>query len=438
MFRPDSLPAPLAAALQSVRGWTDPDAESSMAANSPDERAAWVAGLQQLRDAVDAAMLTAVATFDAAGDGETLHGAASTASWLRGAIRLAPGDASERVRLARRSRDALSAPAGHLRSGSITYDHLRSIDRAVRFIPEARQAEAVALLTDLAVVAPVADVRTAGKHLKLVADPDGTLADCEQQFERRHLTLSPLLDGMTSIDGLLDAESAALLNAALEPFLVPTGPDDPRSAAQRRADGLTDIVRTACDHRLLPLAGGERPHLQVLVASRPADREGEPTGAGPSLRLAPGAAWLPQAPGGAAPMHPQSVARIACDAHITPVQLDPDGFPMALGRTQRVFSTHQRRLLALRDGACRFPGCSRPPAHTDAHHVHPWSAGGTTDVDNAVLLCRYHHRLVHEGGWHIQAENHPESGSTSTRGSPPSLTFVGPRGQALVSIPRGP
>jgi hypothetical protein len=379
MFRPDSLPAPLAAALQSVRGWTDPDAESSMAANSPDERAAWVAGLQQLRDAVDAAMLTAVATFDAAGDGETLHGAASTASWLRGAIRLAPGDASERVRLARRSRDALSAPAGHLRSGSITYDHLRSIDRAVRFIPEARQAEAVALLTDLAVVAPVADVRTAGKHLKLVADPDGTLADCEQQFERRHLTLSPLLDGMTSIDGLLDAESAALLNAALEPFLVPTGPDDPRSAA-----------------------------------------------------------WLPQAPGGAAPMHPQSVARIACDAHITPVQLDPDGFPMALGRTQRVFSTHQRRLLALRDGACRFPGCSRPTAHTDAHHVHPWSAGGTTDVDNAVLLCRYHHRLVHEGGWHIQAENHPESGSTSTRGSPPSLTFVGPRGQALVSIPRGP
>ncbi len=402
-----------------------------MAAHSPDGRAAWVSGLQQLRDAVDAAMLTAVANFDAAGDGETLHGAASTASWLRGAVGLAPGDASERVRIARRSRDVLAAPVGHLRSGSITFDHLRSIDRAVRFIPEGRQAEAVALLTDLAVAAPVADVRTAGKHLRLVADPDGTLADCERQFERRHLTLAPLLDGMTSIDGLLDAESAALLNAALEPFLVPTGPEDARSAAQRRADGLTDIVRTACDHRLLPMVGGERPHLQVLVASGP-----EESADGDLPRpLLPGAAWLAQSPGGAAPLHPVSVARIACDAQIRPVLLDGDGLPMALGRTQRLFSSHQRRLLALRDGGCRFPNCTRPPAHTDAHHVHPWSAGGATDVDNAVLLCRFHHRLVHEGGWQIEV---PVARQGSGGGSPAAVTFVGPRGQSLVSIPRGP
>ncbi len=74
---------------------------------------------------------------------------------------------------------------------------------------------------------------------------------------------------------------------------------------------------------------------------------------------------------------------------------------MALGRSQRLFSSHQRRLLALRDGGCRFPGCSRPPAHTDAHHVVPWSAGGATDIANAVLLCRFHHRLVHEGGWDL-------------------------------------
>lgn len=431
MFCPTSLPATLAATLESVRGWTDAEAVAPMVSNSPDERASWVAGLQQLRDAVDAAMLTAVANFDAAGDGETLHGAASTASWLRGAVGLAPGDASERVRLARRSRDVLAAPVGHLRSGSITFDHLRSIDRAVRFMPEGRQADAVALLTELAVAAPVADVRTAGKHLRLVADPDGTLADSERQFERRHLTLAPLLDGMTSIDGLLDAESAALLNAALEPFLVPTGPDDPRSAAQRRADGLADIVRTACDHRLLPVMGGERPHLQVLVAAEP----GQTPDTKLRRLLLPGSAWIPQSPGGAAPLHPVSVARIACDAQVLPVLLDRDGLPMALGRSQRLFSSHQRRLLALRDGGCRFPGCSRPPAHTDAHHVHPWSAGGATDVDNAVLLCRFHHRLVHEGGWQLTVNDHDRE---SVRGSPGAVTFVGPRGQSLVSIPRGP
>ena len=112
---------------------------------------------------------------------------------------------------------------------------------------------------------------------------------------------------------------------------------------------------------------------------------------------------------------------------------------MALGRTQRLFSSHQRRLLALRDGGCRFPGCSRPPAHTDAHHVHPWSAGGATDVGNAILLCRFHHRLVHEGGWRVRADAVGSlSSSDSTRGTPSAVVFVGPRGQSLVSVPRGP
>ncbi len=431
MFRPSSLPAPLAATLAEVRGWADPTAATPLPAQSPDARAAWVAGLQQLRDAVDAALLAAVGDFDAAGDGETLHGASNTSSWLRGALGLAPGEASERVRLARRSRDLLAGPVGRLRDGLLTYHHLRSIDRAIRFVPEGQQADAVALLTDLAITAPVADVRTAGRHLRMVADPDGALADSEQQFERRHLTLAPLLDGMTSIDGLLDCESAAVLNAALEPFLVPTGPEDVRTAAQRRADGLTDIVRSACDHRLLPMVGGERPHLQILMA-------GDPKPALDGARRSPDSlptGFLPQAPGGAAPLHPVSVARLACDAQIVPVLLDGSGLPMTLGRSQRIFSSNQRRLLALRDGGCRFPGCSRPPAHTDAHHVHPWSTGGSTDVDNAVLLCRFHHRLVHDGGWRIEvndADRDPVSGSSG------AVTFVGPRGQSLVSIPRGP
>jgi hypothetical protein len=417
VFRPDSLPVSLGSVLDQVRSWSDPAAPSPLPACSPEERAAWVAGLQQLSDAVAAASLVAVAAFDASGDGELLHGAASTPSWLRGALGLAPGDAAERVRLARAARGLLSAPTEQLREGTITYDHLRSIDRAVRFVPEGRQDEAVALLSNLAASAPVADVRTAGRHLRLVADPDGTLADCEQQFERRYLMLSPMLDGMTAVDGLLDGESAALLSAALTPFLVPSGPEDLRTASQRRADGLTDIVRAACDHRLLPMVGGERPHLQVLVAG---------TSEGPLT-----AGQLPQTPGGKGLLHPMSVDRIACDAQILPVLLDLEGVPMALGRSQRLFSSQQRRLLALRDGGCRFPGCSRPPAYTDAHHVVPWSAGGVTDVDNAVLLCRFHHRLVHEGGWDLLV-------SDSTSGPHGTVTFAGPRGQLLSSSPRGP
>ena len=420
MFCPAALPTPLAAVLEQVRDWTDPGTSSPLPAGSPEERAGWVAGLQQLRDAVDAAMLAAVAAFDACGDGEVLHGAASTPSWLRGALGLAPGEAAERVRLARGTRDLLDGPAEQLREGTITYDHLRAIERAVRHVPAAQQDDAVALLSDLAGSASVADVRTAGRHLRLATDPDGTLAECEQQFDRRHLTLAPLLDGMTALDGLLDSESAALLAAALEPSLVPTGPEDLRTAAQRRADGLLDIVRAAADHQLLPTVGGERPHLQILLR--------EPlTGEAPTGTLPAG--LLPQTPGGAGLLHPTGVARIACDAQILPVLLNPDGVPMALGRSQRLFTPHQRRLLALRDGGCRFPDCTRPPAFTDAHHVVPWSHGGPTNTDNAILLCRFHHRLVHEGQWQIQVTTH---GVTST------LTFTGPRNQQLTSSPRGP
>ena len=423
MFRPQALPPPLAAVLEQVRTWSDP--ASNVATTSrpgqpdatPDERAAWVAGLQQLRDAADAASLMALAGLDAAADGEVLHGAASTPGWLRGALGIAPGDAAERVRLARSSRDLLRETADELRQGALTYDHLRTIDRAVRPLPEALQAEAVSVLTDLAVQRPVADVRTAARHLRLVADPDGTLSECEQHFERRYLALAPMLDGMTAVNGLLDTESAALLTAALEPFLVPSGPEDLRSAAQRRADGLLDIVRTACDHRLLPEVGGERPHLQVLI---PETLVG-------NLRVG----ILPQAPGGRDLLHPTCVERISCDAEFLPVLLDPGGRPMALGRSQRLFSGAQRRLLALRDGGCRFPDCSRPPAHTDAHHVLAWSAGGATDVENAALLCRFHHRLVHEGGWHVVSSD----AGLQAHGS---LTFKGPRGQSLVSEPRGP
>lgn len=418
MFQPPALPQPLLAVLGDVRAWMGEPLGAS-----PDERAAWVTGLQQLRDAVDAVMLGAVASFDASGDGEILHGAASTQSWLRGALGVAPGEASERVRLARGSRSLLSDTVEKLANGRITYDHVRAVERAVRHLPGEHQGAAAAVLTDLATQSDVTAVRTAGRHLRFVTDPDGGLRDADQQFERRHLTLAPLLDGMTVVEGVLDPESAALLTAALEPFLVPHGPEDLRSAAQRRADGLVEIVRAACDHRLLPEIAAERPHLQVLWPG------GTPVpGLGPVGSTAPAAAVLPQAPGGAL-LHPVQVGRVACDASVSRVLLSPDGVPVELGRSVRLFTPGQRKLLALRDAGCRFPGCRRPPSFTDAHHVQSWLDGGATDMSNGLLLCRFHHRLVHEGGWTIR---------TGERGADDVVTFCGPRGQELRSRPRAP
>lgn len=264
------VPEPLAAVLGQVRAWTGDQARDALGAADADVRAGWVVGLQQLADAVAAASVTAVEAFDAHGDGQVLHGAASTAAWLRGALRVTGAEASQRVRIARASRDLLDEPLERLRSGSITYDHLTAIERGVRHLPAADQSAAVTLLTDLALQVPVAEVRAAGRHLQFVTDPDGALAESQRQFDRRYLTMAPLMDGMTALDGLLDAESAALLTSALQPFLVPADAHDTRTASQRRADGLMQIVQSATDQALLPTVGGQRPQLHVVIDPRAA------------------------------------------------------------------------------------------------------------------------------------------------------------------------
>lgn len=431
VFTPDVLPEPLAQVLTQVRHWSGDDARAALAAAGADERARWLAGLQQLADAVTAAALTAVEVFDAHGDGQALHGASSTAAWLRGAVRVTGPEAAERVRIARGTRTVLAGPVERLGRGELTYDHLRAIERGTRHLPADQQVAGAHVLTDLARIAPVADVRAAAAHLQYVLDPDGSLVDTQRQFDRRHLTMAPLMDGMTSLSGLLDPESAALLTSALGPFLVPADADDARTTAQRRADGLVQIVQAACDHSLLPTSGGQRPQLNIVLDPR----TGTPTEASvltsettPSV-LPPG--QLVGAAGSPRFLHPLSVARVACDAHLTALILNEDGVVVDLGRTQRLFSSAQRRLLALRDGGCRFPACDRPAAHTDAHHVVPWHAGGTTDVPNAVLLCRHHHRAVHEGDWQID----PADGQQGTNSA---ITFRHPNGSRYVSHPRGP
>ena len=73
----------------------------------------------------------------------------------------------------------------------------------------------------------------------------------------------------------------------------------------------------------------------------------------------------------------------------------------ALSDPTRLYTGKTRRLLELRDRGCAFPGCDRPPAWTHAHHIIAWSRGGPTTVDNGVLLCGHHHRLIHQGHWTV-------------------------------------
>ena len=93
--------------------------------------------------------------------------------------------------------------------------------------------------------------------------------------------------------------------------------------------------------------------------------------------------------------------RLACDSALTAIAADDSGEPLDAGRTVRTVPPAIRRALVVRDRGCRFPGCDRPADWTDGHHLQHWAHGGETKLRNLVLLCRRHHRRVHEGGWHV-------------------------------------
>ncbi|HET9558966.1 MAG TPA: HNH endonuclease signature motif containing protein, partial [Actinomycetota bacterium] len=91
---------------------------------------------------------------------------------------------------------------------------------------------------------------------------------------------------------------------------------------------------------------------------------------------------------------------------------DAPSQPLEVGRTSRVVTGAQRVALAVRDGGCAFPDCQRPLAWCDAHHLVHWLDGGPTDLVNLVLVCRAHHRAVHEGGWRLTRQ--PDGHLTAT------------------------
>jgi hypothetical protein len=174
-----------------------------------------------------------------------------------------------------------------------------------------------------------------------------------------------------------------------------------RTGPQRRADALVElaVMQLRCgDH---PDVHGQRPHLTVTVSAETLRSGGD----GPAAEL-----------GGVGPIHPERAphclrrgahrgdGRGAC-------RWSGVGGPertstaALVGRATRTIPAPIRTALCLRDQGCRFPGCDRPPAWTDGHHIIHWADGGPTELDNLISLCRSHHRAVHEQGWRIHMAN---------------------------------
>jgi hypothetical protein len=182
--------------------------------------------------------------------------------------------------------------------------------------------------------------------------------------------------------------------------------------SQRRADALVEMAATQLrcgEHRDVH---GQRPHLTLTVSADTLRARTPRTDAASDDTLRVVAIAQPAELGRVGPIHPEIARRIACDAVRTVVTVAANAddsswitgapaLPLSVGRATRTIPASIRTALVVRDQGCRFPGCDRPPAWTDGHHIIHWADGGPTELENLVSLCRSHHRRVHEEGWRI-------------------------------------
>lgn len=149
------------------------------------------------------------------------------------------------------------------------------------------------------------------------------------------------------------------------------------------------------------------PASAVPAPAVPPRRQTLPVPARAQIALTISLDWLRERTGHALldsgrPLDPATARRLACDANLIPAVLGTRSDPVELGRAAYAVNHALRRLLVMRDRGCAHPGCTRRPNRTHAHHIRHWVDGGPTDPDNLVLPCRYHHHLVHHGGWDIE------------------------------------
>lgn len=449
---------------------------------------AWCQAMARLQ-AVGAGLLAA---WDAQA-GWVDDGARSGAAWLRSYGEI--GGPARRLQTARRLRQ-LPVTSAALAEGALSYTKAEILAGAVDddLLDAYRDCEQV--LVDTAKAVSVSQVTTLARRWKAAAlDTLDDTDRAQRQRDTRTLRIFETLDGMLHIEGDLDPENGAIVRALLgareqalfrddinqaraTQDLPPLGDGDDvvtgglpleRTPGQRRADALVDLLQRGVDrdiddervggpsselHLTLGLdtlltAGVERTRRMLAVPGIEATTisfVAQPlldrlTAHGNCRASADISRAVERAlhPGAVCDDHDHPVDGtlvdlLACDTRITRIICDAAGIPIDVGRTHRLATRAQRRALRNRDGGCAFPGCERPPAWCDAHHIIPWTIGGPTDIDNLVLLCRRHHSMMHTNQpWVV----HIEPTTRQPVFTRPDGTPARPPGLVGLATPRG-
>jgi len=369
-----------------------------------------IAELSAHLDAATARLLSMIREFDALGGWNT--GFRSCAAWLSWRVGLDLGAARERVRVAR-ALGTLPLLAEALARGELSYAKVRALTRVATPETEAR-------LLGVGRAGTAAHVERIVRGWRRV-DRRAEARETALRHVRRGLRVYQDEDGMVVLRGRLEPEVGALLMQALaaaretlyQRARVADGDagrgnvsEETPSLAQRQADALALLAETALHHGLDPGAPGERYQVVVHVDA--------PVLADPEQ---PGQSVLEDG----ARVSAETSQRLACDASRVLMRHDEDGRVVEIGARTRTIPPALRRALHHRDQGCRFPGCGVRVGQ--GHHLHHWAHGGPTTLSNLALLCRRHHRAVHEEGYEV------------ARGPDGALRFKRPDGRPLPEVP---
>jgi 5-methylcytosine-specific restriction endonuclease McrA len=368
-----------------------------------------IAELSAHLDAATARLLDLIRAFDARGGWNS--GFRSCAAWLSWRVGLDLGAARERVRVAR-ALGTLPLLAQALTRGELSYAKVRALTRVATPETEAR-------LLGVGRAGTAAHVERIVRGWRSV-DRRAETREAARRHASRGLHVYPDEDGMVTVRGRLEPEVGALLVQALaaareilyqrkrlrDAAAGGVSAETP-SMAQQQADALALIAETALHHGLDPGAPGERYQVVVHVDAQ--------TLADPDQ---PGQSVLEDG----VRVSAETSRRLACDASRVVMRHDETGCLLEIGARTRTIPPALRRALYHRDHGCRFPGCGVPVGQ--GHHIRHWAQGGPTTLSNLTLLCRRHHRAVHEEGYQVAHE--PDG----------ALHFQRPDGRTLPDVPR--
>jgi len=331
-------------------------------------------------DPLEAVFAEGVRHFDKSGEYKA-DGALSLTAWLRWKCKLSGAAAMERVEIARQL-ERLPKTEAAFANGDLGYQHVAVLARAAEHVGAAAVRKEETSLLQAAQTMDPGQFTTVAKNFEHRVDAAGALAEANHAYQRRYFHIGEPQDGLVRLDGVLDAEGGAILRTALQPFMKPVK-DDTRSYGQRSADALVELGRQG--------SGGKRdgagPRPQLVIRASLDTLAGVKGGPAGELEG-----------GGTVPA--ETVQRYACDSAISRITGQGE-LEHELNHASRTLPAATRRALEARDRHCVFPGCTRPLNWCDGHHLVWWTRGGATALPNLALLCRPHHRMVHEEGWRL-------------------------------------